>query len=277
MMETTGIKTIAIGIGKGADMDEVKSIASNPNLVFNVSSFQALENVTDALVTDICEVTRPPPPVTKPPPTVTPTIVIPSGTGCSVKEAMLNGEIHRVVINCNTKRILPEAICTVYRITDGGWPFPVTASTEYKHTKQGSTFRSYCRMTISLSELRAGNNTFMVYLYPNTTGGMRLVNATIPTKSVRLAFPQVTHRCPPSLLDDYLCGKPTRCDCKVVSQGRPRGRAAWYTGGITEHGDPLVITYDSRKPGVMYTCEGVSLLGRSFGSTLKIETETKCG
>ncbi|GFR59773.1 hypothetical protein ElyMa_003515000, partial [Elysia marginata] len=273
LLAGTNITVLSIGIGTNVDVAELTLIASKPSLVFKVGDFQALKAIQTELVTDICKdqattpVVSTPVPATKPP---SPVPVIPKDTICTVNEAIFNEDIAAVVINCETKRIYPQAVCKFYRQTDGGRPVAIRARPRYQHTKEGSAFSSNCGVTVPLSELRAGANAFTIYVYPNVTDGMKLVNATTPTKTVMLAFPVVSHICPPSLVDDYLCGKPTRCNCTIVSQGRPKGRALWYQNGIDEQRGPLVVTYDSRKPDIMYTCEGRSDLGRSFGSTLKV-------
>ena len=64
--------------------------------------------------------------------------------------------------------------------------------------------------------------------------------------SLFTGFPRATHNCPPTLVQDYLCGKPTTCNCTLISEGRPKGYALWFEGTIPILG-PLVVSYDGTR------------------------------
>ncbi|KAK3759163.1 hypothetical protein RRG08_036954 [Elysia crispata] len=277
-LRQTNITVLAVGVGSGVDIQELNTIASSPSLVFNVSNFQALSNITDQLVTDVC-----PSPINdsracKEKPCKS---VVPDSTTCQLRENIASGDIRSVTISCKANNVYPEAGCKFYRKTNGGKRVAIKARPSYTHkliqSSSGSSYRTECSVREEVSDLGEGTHTFHVFVYPNVTGGESLVNATMLDKNVTLSFPRATHNCPPTLVQDYLCGKPTACNCTLISEGRPKGYPLWFHEGTTPIFGPLVVSYDISRPNIAHTCEGTSGLGRILGSTLKITTDTTCG
>ncbi|KAK3703499.1 hypothetical protein RRG08_002117 [Elysia crispata] len=188
-----------------------------------------------------------------------------------------------VNLTCFTGRVFPAAKCSFEMKRDSGMFVPLTAQPSYSHAATGESpvhYSSGCSVIVPVGDLGEGTLRFRGFIYPDVTGGKSLVNATGIAESLTLALPRASHSCPPSMVEDYLCGKSSVCNCTLVSPGNPRGRAVWYMPDtarpLTADG-AMVVTYDINKPAPHYTCEGVSALGRKFGSSLKFSTETQCG
>ncbi|KAK3703498.1 hypothetical protein RRG08_002116 [Elysia crispata] len=201
---------------------------------------------------------------------------LPTQTNCSVTE---NEHLGDITVVCLVTSVYPKAGCRFYRITDGGPPTLLSSRSEYAHSQSGdgSAYNSVCQASVLVAELGAGTHTFRVQVYPNVTASEDVVHATTLAQNVTFSFPVASHSCPSSLLQDYLCGIPSQCTCSLLSPGRPTGLASWFYRGVSRITGPLTVFYDSNDPDLLYTCEAISTLGRKYGSTLKIETETTCG
>ncbi|GFS08190.1 hypothetical protein ElyMa_004750700, partial [Elysia marginata] len=127
----------------------------------------------------------------------------------------------------------------------------ITETPDYSHTTIPATattpvyYRSQFSVSVSVQELGKGTHLFLVYIYPDVTGGQRLVIPTTPGKTVTLSFPQVSQSCLTNMEQGYFIGKSARCTCRATSDGYPRGSAQWYKGDQTvgSNGE-LDITYN---------------------------------
>lgn len=203
---------------------------------------------------------------------------MPGETTCTVTEMIMRNEIEFVRVGCDVLNVYPEPVCRFYRTTDGGEPVPLMSEPiSYPTKNEGSvSYNSFVQVKVELTELGEGIHTFHAYCFPNVTDGQELVNVTSPAENVTLSFPRAVHSCPPSLAEDYLCGRPTSCNCSLVSPGRPKGSASWFYQAQFPRADPVTLTYDENMPNIFYTCEGTSALGRAYGSTLRVDIDTEC-
>ncbi|GFO32211.1 neural cell adhesion molecule 1-like isoform x5 [Plakobranchus ocellatus] len=72
-------------------------------------------------------------------------------------------------------------------------------------------------------------------------------------------------------MQGYFYGKSATCTCTLISDGYPKGQAQWYRGsqkvpGVS--GGILDLTFNSSNPEQVYSCKGVSVLGKSGGKNL---------
>ena len=54
LLHSTGIKVIAIGIGAGIDASEIRTIASEPKLAFDIPDFGALKTIQNEVENLAC-------------------------------------------------------------------------------------------------------------------------------------------------------------------------------------------------------------------------------
>lgn len=54
LIHKTNIQVFSIGIGKGVDLNELKAIASTPDMVSTVGNFNELKKIQDKLHTQTC-------------------------------------------------------------------------------------------------------------------------------------------------------------------------------------------------------------------------------
>lgn len=284
-MRKTNITVIVIALGTGVSQAQLENIASSPDHVINVPNTDALITYTGAVLKLLCQPSPAPEPEPEPEPEGEPEPepepepqILPGETTCVAKEVFIGADIQYVRMQCETLKIYPEAMCKFYRKTDGGAAVPITTTLSYSHSYDSSAlyYKSISGITFRVSELGEGTHTFHAYCFPNVTGGLEMVNMTSAATAVKLSFPRVSHSCPPKLLDDYLCGRLVTCNCTLESAGRPRGDAVWVNMAEETLPGPLTLTYNSSMPNVLYTCQGQSPLGRSLGSSLKIDTKTEC-
>lgn len=211
--------------------------------------------------------------------------VPPESPSCTVTEEFdpMTGDIEGVRVNCSTDRVYPEAVCTFLVSSNGDLPVFLAARPGYTHTPDNVTsvnyFRSECYVSVSVQNLGEGSHSFLAYIYPDVYDGMGVATRVMAQTSVTLSLPQAAHTCPPNILDDFLCGKPSVCNCTLVHPGYPKGDPVWYSRDVIQsqaQDGAMVISYDGNSPTLDYTCEAVSVLGRRFGSSLKFGVETKC-
>ncbi|RUS89873.1 hypothetical protein EGW08_002403 [Elysia chlorotica] len=203
----------------------------------------------------------------------------PTETVCKTLENMYMGNVDSVTVVCLATNVYPEAECIFYRITNDRSRVPIEAPIEYIHVQspQRDVYKTECKVSLPISELGFGIHSFQAHVYPNVTDGQSLVDVMATTNKVNLYLPKASHTCPTSLMLDYLCGKPTVCRCELLDDGWPKGSAQWFRNGISPISGPLNVSYHNRDLDFTHTCEAVSILGRNFGSTLQISTDTTCG
>ncbi|KAK3741882.1 hypothetical protein RRG08_065455 [Elysia crispata] len=198
----------------------------------------------------------------------------PESPSCTLRENTESGDIKSVTVSCSTSKVYPRARCRIYREKDGGNSVEIATNSVYSHTETGETpvyYRSQCSVTVPVQELGEGTYSFTGYIYPGVTGDPAKVTGTRADKTVTLSFSQASHSCRPQAVQGYFLEESTTCTCSLSSDGHPRGSAQWYKGGqqVGSSGT-LVVTRDKSNPEqiIVYTCEAVSDLGRTVGSTL---------
>ncbi|GFO47090.1 hypothetical protein PoB_007359500, partial [Plakobranchus ocellatus] len=85
------------------------------------------------------------------------------------------------------------------------------------------------------------------------------------------ALPKASYTCSTEIIQGYFNGKSSRCTCSLTSDGYPKGQAQWYRDsqrvpGVS--GGVLDLSFDRSNPEQVYSCQGVSTMGKSSSSTL---------
>ncbi|GFS14023.1 brain-specific angiogenesis inhibitor 1 [Elysia marginata] len=286
----SNITVVAVGVGPDTLSTELEIIATAPERVFLASAFSQLNSLVPKVVKNVCEDLTPVDPNLPPVDGEWSTWELWSscsetcGVGQQIRTRSCFGRANGGM-DCPGE---PEQVqlCDVSNSSCpliskfGGKQEPIAKNKDYKVSNERKIsanettayYQSSCELTIPVADLGAGKHMLKVYMYPNVTGGRGMVYAIRLVKPVILEFPKVTHSCPPNLLENYLCGKPTTCHCTTEKAGRPKGFAIWHQDGVPTLG-PITITYDPEKPELEYECVGMSSLGHAPSpSTLKSDS-----
>ncbi|GFN84766.1 cell adhesion molecule [Plakobranchus ocellatus] len=199
----------------------------------------------------------------------------PENPSCTVREnTAVPGDIESVTVSCSTTKVYPEAKCSLEWRTNGGTFVTINKTPTYNHTELTGTptyYRSECSVDVPVAELGEGTHSFRAFIYPTVTDGINLVAATTASTTVTLTLPEASYTCSTEMIQGYFNGKSARCTCSLTSDGYPKGQAQWYRGSQTVpgvSGGVLDITFDSNNPEQIYTCKGMSAIGKGSGSTL---------
>ncbi|KAK3798993.1 hypothetical protein RRG08_050229 [Elysia crispata] len=204
---------------------------------------------------------------------------LPDRPQCTVTEGTEYGSITSVNISCLTSKVYPKAMCSFYDINDGS-PVGITESPDYTHTETGGTpvyYRSQCSVSVPVADLGEGTHRFQAYIYPNVTGGKKLVEAVTLNATVNLTMPKASHRCFPEAIEGRFPGNLIHCNCSLTSDGYPRGIAKWYKGNemVKNVSDGVLVVTKNDYLDQNYTCDAVSDLGRKLGSLLTVKFAVK--
>ncbi|GFN93546.1 kin of irre-like protein 1, partial [Plakobranchus ocellatus] len=200
----------------------------------------------------------------------------PENPSCTVREnTAVPGDIESVTVSCSTTKVYPKAKCSFQLETNRGLSVTIKIDPAYNHTERTGTpvyYRSECSVDVPVVELGEGTHSFRAFIYPDVTDGIDLVNETTASTTVTLTLPGASsYTCYTEMIQGYFNGKSARCTCSLTSDGYPKGQVQWYRGsqivpGVS--GGVLDLSFDSSNPEQVYTCKGVSAIGKGSNRTL---------